>query len=149
VAEADPTHGSARLAIYRHLPEGAAIPRVEWPVPYRALLIVERKVGTHWMDRVSEWLASSGCRFALAWGPDSSAWDSAIDAAWLELSLSREEEGPQVFMTTWHDDEPLSEVMVFAKNHATLDEVELRATVLLDVVARPREQEILCRYAEA
>jgi len=52
-------------------------------------------------------------------------------------------------MTTWHADEPLTEVFWFSKHTASHPTIELHHTLLLHISSKDREQEFMQRYDEA
>lgn len=55
----------------------------------------------------------------------------------------------QFVMTTWHADEPLSEVFWFAKHSAFHPTIDLEQTILVHVAATAKEQEFVQAYNEA
>ena len=134
---------------YLHLPAGQVPPSMGGRAPFKAMLVLDQPVTEVWQDLVSEWLVRSGCRYMMAWGAGSSAWDDSVDYA--ALSTADFGAGPdeQQVMTTWHDDEPLSETFWFAGNCALHPTVALGDAVIIDIRAEAREAELLEAYAEA
>lgn len=116
--------------------------------PCRGVLIVEAAVLPTWQAVVSEWLVRSGCLYTMAWGPGCSSWDDSVDMANIEQFDFKEIPESKFVITTWHDDQPLSEVFWFCKNNAFHPSVELRNTLLLHIAANSNEQKMLGAYAE-
>jgi hypothetical protein len=76
-----------------------------------ALLIVisDATVSEEEQREISREIVKTGCRYALAYGHACSSWDDSIDLADIEAG-----ENPHRFiMTTWHDDEPIEDVVDF------------------------------------
>ena len=65
---------------------------------------------------LSEEFVHQGCRYAVCAGVDCSSWDDSIDM----VSVLDEVEGRSrpLVMTTWHDDEPIEEVVEFFARNA-------------------------------
>jgi hypothetical protein len=61
-------------------------------------------------------LFTSGCAYLLAWGKGCEAFHDLADEEL--VGLSERNENFQEVMTTWHENEPLSEVLWFALNSA-------------------------------
>ena len=83
-------------------------------------------------------LVKAGCVYALAWGLDSSAWDNAVDWAFLEHYDYCEYPEDKFVMTTWHDDETLEETVKFAKNCTNYSGVKLDDILVLDIAKHER-----------
>jgi hypothetical protein len=134
---------------YIHIQPELAPTALVLPRPFRSVLVLESKVSPSWRALISRWLVDAGCLFALAVGPDCSSWDDSIDVANIERFGFGEIPPDQSVMTTWHEEEPLSEVFWFAKANANHPTKELEVTVLLHIAAVPREVELLASYAAA
>jgi hypothetical protein len=85
----------------------------------------------------------------MAWGADSSAWDDSVDRANLAVFNYGEIPDARFVMTTWHDDEPLSETFWFAEHAAWHPVVPLDETVIVHVGASAREAVLLQAYEDA
>jgi hypothetical protein len=85
----------------------------------------------------------------MAWGENCSSWDDSVDIANLERFDYGEIPESQFVMTTWHQDEPLQEVLWFTKNNSNHPTEVLKGDLLLHIAAQPRESELLRAYAEA
>jgi hypothetical protein len=85
----------------------------------------------------------------MAWGPESSAWDDSVDAA--NLSALGGEEAPcgkeipddDFVMTTWHDDEPLSETFWFSEHSAFHPTISINETIIVDVGPQARRTALI------
>jgi len=117
--------------------------------PARFLLIAEETTSQQYKESIAKALVRGNCLYFLAWGSESEAWHDAVDAANYELFESKSIPDERLIVTTWHDDEPLSEVFLFAKKNAFHPEVELQRTVLLHVSHVPQERKFLGEYAAA
>jgi hypothetical protein len=116
---------------------------------FKAVVAVEATVTPQWQSLVSDWLVQSGCLYMMAWGQGCSSWDDSVDIANLERFNFAEIPDDQFVMTTWHSDEPLTEVFWFSKYTASHPTVELRHTLLLHISSENREREFLQSYDEA
>lgn len=117
---------------YLHLRPAATPPTISVR-PYRAVLIAEEAVSQDWRNEVASWLVQSGCLYFIAWGVDCEAWHDTVDWTVLEAFDFRDIPDDRFIMTTWHDDEPLSEALWFAGNCASHPDVDLEETVLIHV----------------
>ena len=84
------------------------------------LLVVDPTITKDERASLAEQMVAQGCRYAVCAGFDCSLWDDAIDMA----SVMTEIDGsPQhgFVMTTWHENEPLEEVVEFFKKWALID----------------------------
>lgn len=67
---------------------------------------------------ISRAIISSGCRFAVCFGHQCTAWHDAIDWA----SVVDAKESARLVMTTWHDDETPEEVAHFFAQNTSFEE---------------------------
>lgn len=98
---------------------------------------------------VCRWLVDEGCLYAMTWGTESSEWDTAFDIANIEKYDFGEIPEEGFVMTTWHDAEPLTETMWYAKHNAHHSSIELKSTLLVHVAPAPEKDRLLNAYAEA
>lgn len=134
--------------VYIHLPPNESLPELS-VAPFRAVVVIEEQVDPDWQALVSEWLVRSGCLFMMAWGLNCSSWDDSVDYANLEKFDYGDIPDDKFVMTTWHEDEPLSEVFWFAANAAWHDYIDDGPTLLIDISAGGRQREILATYRAA
>lgn len=99
-----------------------------------------------WQDAVSEWIVESGCLYMMAWGRDCSSWDDSVDYANLRQIGSDELTDENHVMTTWHEDEPLSEVFFFNQMCAWHPTMDLPLVTILDINVDDRREKILSAY---
>jgi hypothetical protein len=135
--------------VYFHLEPGAPPPDVSALSPFRAVVVVDTAVTSTWQSQMSEWLVKSGCLYMMAWGKDCSSWDDAVDIANLEQFDYGSIPEDRSVMTTWHDEQPLSDALDFCKRHANHPTVNLRYTILLHIADRSDSARLLKAYAEA
>ena len=133
---------------YLHLEPGA-VPSSIGVRPFKAVVAVEANVTPQWQALVSDWLVQSGCLYMMAWGKDCSSWDDSVDLSNAKPFGSADIPEDQFVMTTWHSDEPLTEVFWFSKHSASHPTIELDRTLLLHISSEGREQEFLRSYDEA
>lgn len=62
---------------------------------------------------LSKEIVRQGCRFAVCTGHHCSKWDDSIDFAYLATSPDFSPSDEHFVMTTWHEDEPLEDVIAF------------------------------------
>jgi hypothetical protein len=117
--------------------------------PFRAIVVVEEAVEPTWQSIASKWLVDSGCVYMLAWGRECSSWDTSVDLANLQAYDYGDIPDDGFVMTTWHEQEPLSEVFWFAKNCAFAETVEIVDTVVFHVSRVDRNEEYSQLYAAA
>lgn len=128
---------------YLHLPVGSPPPDPPSGEPFKAVVIAEQAVPQDWQNSVSRWLIASDCLYMMAWGPDSSSWDESVDWAKLEAADFQDVPDDKFTMTTWHDDEPLTETFWFAVHGALHPSVELGRLLIIDLHADARSNEML------
>jgi hypothetical protein len=87
--------------------------------------------------------------YFMAWGKACEAWHDSVDWANLEVFNYGEIPDERFILTTWHDKEPLSEVLWFAGQCARHPDVSLTETVLLHLADEPREQRTLLAFEQA
>lgn len=134
---------------YVHLVPGNPVPLLNATSPFRAVVVIEGTVTPEWQSAVSDWLVQSGCLYMMAWGRDCSSWDDSVDISNLEIFDYGKIPDDQFVMTTWHSDEPLSEVFWFAKNVAYHSTIELDSTVIIHISAEPSAGKLMQAYYAA
>ncbi|MFO0937639.1 MAG: hypothetical protein U0798_14125 [Gemmataceae bacterium] len=60
---------------------------------------------------VSQEIVRQGCHYAVCTGDQCSLWDDSIDFAFLATDKDFSPRTERFIMTTWHDEEPLDEVV--------------------------------------
>lgn len=133
---------------YLHLVPGHQPPSIE-AAPFKAVIVVRHAVDAEWQRLVSEWLIDVGCLYMMAWGPYSSTWDDSVDRANRDASTFEDMPDDMVVMTTWHNEEPLSETLWFAGKVAHHPTVELTRMFIIEVGVASTENEMLAAYDDA
>ncbi len=128
---------------------GKPIPVYDGSRPFCAVVAAEIVVDSGWRRRLCAWLVDLGCVYALTHGPECAEWHDAIDDAILAKHDFTSVPANEHVMTTWHDDEPLSEVLWFAKHSALHPVHELQDLMVLHVSEHEQEESIRELYAAA
>jgi len=134
---------------YLRLVPGDPQPQLGNFSPFKAVLVIETDVDPEWQAAVSQWLANSGWRYMMAWGPACSSWDDSVDTANMEQFDYGDIPEDEFIITTWHDDEPLEEVLWFAKIAAQHPTLDLKNVLFLHIGTSDREEEISALFAAA
>jgi hypothetical protein len=98
--------------------------RSPWPGEDFALLLVVRApdIAPDEQVALSRQIVDAGCRYAVCTGVDSSSWDDSIDAAVVEADLDGRRPESKTVMTTWHNEEPLEQVVAFFLSHTAFED---------------------------
>ncbi|MDG1826265.1 MAG: hypothetical protein P8H62_08355 [Henriciella sp.] len=128
--------------IYLQLPAGAQLPSLNFNGPFKAIICIEDDVTPDWRAKVSDWIVKAGCLYAMSWGRSCSAWDDSIDTANLEAFNWHKTPDHAHVVTTWHDDEPLSEVIWFSIHAARHATAEISKTLFLHIGQKTSKAEI-------
>lgn len=134
--------------LYIHLNPGDDLPSVPTE-PFKAVVIIDLPVTSEWRNLVSTWLVESGCRYMMAWGRESTLWDDSVDWANLEQLDYGDIPDDRFVMTSWHDKEPLSEVLWFAANAASHPDLELKRVILIHIAKQSEQGRILQAFYDA
>jgi hypothetical protein len=82
------------------------------------LVICDPDIPADVQDAISDQIVKTGCRYALCFGFGCSTWDTSIDSSSLRANTPDE----RFIMTTWHDDEPIEDVVDFWWWNTTFDD---------------------------
>ena len=128
-----------------HLVPGEVLPSLSGG-PFKVVLVASSPVPEDWRDIVSDWLIESHCLYFMATGVECETWHDCLD--WANLKACEFHKIPQesFVMTTWHADEPLSEVLWFAYAAAVHPVVSLEETLLISVGEQPPSVDLLALY---
>ena len=86
----------------------------------------------------------------MAWGSDCSLWDDSVDVASLEDHNCKDMPNGQWVMTTWHDDEPLSDVFWNANlSNFHPPDTSYDHLVILDITDNAREHQMRDLFTKA
>lgn len=130
---------------YLHLNTDIGLPE-QVSGPFRAIIVSDIAVANDWRNKVTDWLVANNCLYVVAWGVDCEQWHDAADWAVLEAFDYNDIPDDKFVMTTWHDDEPLSEAFWFAGNCAFHPDVELCGTTIVHIAKQAKEAELLELY---
>jgi len=114
--------------------------------PSRFVVVIEADVSSAWRKLVSEWMVASGCLYMMAWGRECCSWDDSVDWANIDRFDDKPIPNDELVITTWHERESLVEVFCFARTIAKHRSVELHRTIILDISAVTRMDELLGLY---
>lgn len=134
---------------YVRITDGEPLPDIAGFAPFRAVVVLAAPYSDEWQEAVSDWLVASGCLYMMAWGPDCSSWDDSVDFANLRQFDYGEIPDDRFVMTTWHDDEPLSDVFWYAEHCACHDTVDLGSTLIVDISKGDRKAELMRAFEQA
>jgi len=138
-----------KMLTYLQLPPGSEPPALDHLAPFLAIVLSEEESPELWQADIARWLVASGCRYVLAWGKDCAAWQEMVDDAALEAFDYEDIPEEDRVMTTRHEDEEREEVFWFAKHRAAHPSHSFKATVILDISAAGRKDEIEAEYTDA
>ena len=132
---------------YIHLPAGIKLPETE-RCPRRVVVLIEQNVTDDWQNEVSDWIVESGCLCMMAWGTECSSWDDSVDYAMLDKFNYKDIPEDNFIMTSWHNDEPISEVFFYNRVCASHPTIELPLVTILHIAENERREEILKIYEQ-
>ena len=115
--------------------------RIDRPFPFSTpfggtdfvlmLVIADPSVTVEERGAVSTEIVRQGCRFAVCTGHDCSRWDDAIDYAFLATSPDFSPPDERLVMTTWHENEPLEEVVAYYRRNTAFGDFAPRHFLVL------------------
>lgn len=116
--------------------------------PFRAVIVAEIEVDEVWRNQIAAKLVEVGCLYVVAWGIDCEEWHDSVDWANLE-AFDYDVPDESFVMTTWHNDEPLSEAFWFSGNCASHPDVELYDTIILHISNKEKNADMLQVYRDS
>lgn len=137
----------AEVVEYIHLPSGSTLPSTI-PQPRRTIVLSEQAVTKEWQDLVSDWIVESGCLYMMAWGIACSSWNDSVDWALFRRHDFNDVPDDQFVMTTWHDNEPLSEVFFHALMCAFHPTIDLQRVTIIHIAEEESRKTIMKAYAD-
>ena len=140
---------SIKTMDYVRIKNNEELPDISKHKPFKCVVVIEQEIAPDWQVEVSNWLCSSGCMYMMAWGQDCSSWDDSVDQANIMQFQGEEIPDDSVVFTTWHEDEPLSEVFWFAKHTAHHESHDLKNTVVLHISVTEKSHQFKAEYANA
>ncbi|HLA71012.1 MAG TPA: hypothetical protein VK624_05840 [Steroidobacteraceae bacterium] len=106
------------------------------PIPgqeFAAWIIGDDSLSSDGKLQVARELIGQGCRYAVCSGTDGSAWDDAVDLAYIESHPDNSRDSTEFVMTTWHDDESMEDIAAFFALNTTFDDFVPRLYVVVGV----------------
>lgn len=85
------------------------------------LVIADSAITDEDRNALSKEIVHQGCRYAVCTGAQCSQWDDSIDLAFLATSPDFVPSDERFVMTTWHEDEPLEDVIHFFRTRTAFD----------------------------
>jgi hypothetical protein len=131
---------------YIFLAPNGPLPEITGGAPFRAAVLIESPVETEWQWEVSKWLVKSGCLYMVAWGIECSSWDDSVDYAAMEKFDYGDVPDAEFVMTTWHENEPMSDALFYLRCNAIHPVTDTSKTLILHIAHEAREREILYAY---
>ena len=117
--------------------------------PFRAVIVSEVAVTQDWRNRIAGWLVNGGCLYVVAWGVECQEWHDTVDWTVLEAFDFGDVPDDKFVMTTWHDNEPLSDALWFAGHCALHPDIDLEETIILHIADEGRRDEMMAKYSES
>lgn len=133
---------------YIHIVPGSDPPAIV-AGPSRFVVVIEAEVSYEWQKLVSDWIVASGCLYMMAWGRECSSWDDSVDWANIDKFGNSPIPVEEFVFTTWFDDELLKEVFWFSKTLAKHTFTNIVQTIILDISAASRKDDLLSLYSSA
>ena len=102
-----------RIEYYRIGATGP-LPEIAFEPPFKVAFVADIAADAKRHEGVARWLDQSGARYFCAWGVQCSQWHDAVDWAQIE-AWPDDMPDDQFCMTTWHENEPIEDMMYFAR----------------------------------
>ena len=90
---------------------------------YVTLLVVnDTTITPNEQAHTSDQLVGSSCRYAVCTGHQCSSWDDSIDMAFIESDPNFDPPDERFVMTTWHEDEPIEDLVEYLRWSTVFDD---------------------------
>lgn len=133
---------------YLHLNPLSSIVDFAPQKPFAAVVIISTTVTSEWREQISKWLVDEGCLCMMAWGDECSLWDDSVDIYNLEANGWNDIPDDKSVVTTWHENEPLSDVFWNAsQSNFHPPKTQLEYLLILDIADTAREEKIRNLFA--
>jgi hypothetical protein len=133
---------------YLHLEPEQPLPKLA-SGPFVTVIVSDENVSDAWQNQTCEWLVAAGTLYVVTWCVDCEGWHDKVDWAVLAKFAYGEIPDDSFVMTTWHDNEPLSEAFWYAGNCAILPDVDVPKMVVLHISGKPKKEALLTLYHES
>lgn len=84
-------------------------------------------------NKISDGLVLLNCRCAVCAGYNCSSWDDSIDWAYLSTDEDYNPPDETFIMTTWHDREPIEDIIWYGLNNTNFDDIVFNKYLILFV----------------
>ena len=114
----------------RILPADAVTLSAPFQEDYALLLVIStRSITKVQRERIASDVVASRCQYALTYGNECQMWHDAIDMAGIDAG------GPEsrFLMTTWHDDEPIEDVIDYLWWNTSYDYFEAERLAIVQI----------------
>ena len=130
-------------------PAEDTLPSISQWRPFNAVVVIQAEYSDAWQERVSDWLVASGCLYMMSWGDDCYSWDESVDWANLRQFNHGEIPDEHFVMTSWHDDQPLRDVLGFAGGCSAHLDDPTRHLLIIHLSRQDEEEGMMMLYEKA
>ncbi|MEM9421761.1 MAG: hypothetical protein AAF986_04530 [Pseudomonadota bacterium] len=131
------------IPTYLHMSVEQSLPKCPLVRPFAAVVILRHTLSHPNFEEISRWLVDHGCLYMMAWGIECKRFHDYVDDANIQAFPGEEVPDEAFVMTTWHDDEPLEEVLWFAEHCTHHNGEEFDHLLLLDIAEEACTEEVL------
>jgi hypothetical protein len=135
--------------MYIHLKPEGELPKLPDLGEFKVAIVLREPVSRNWQFDVSKWLVGCGCKYGCSWGVNCSDWDDSIDYAAIDASGSGIIGNDELIMTTWHENESMSEFFDFVKRFAVHPNFNLGCLLILEISNSPNRINVMKTYERA
>ena len=95
------------------------------------LCVVDDSVTSSERFKLAAEIVAAKCRYAVCWGHECSAWDTAIDCAHIATDEDFNPPDETFVMTTWHDEESIEDTIEFWWMSTSFDDYDSTRLAIL------------------
>lgn len=128
--------------VYFAVEKDSQLPDFNPEYRFKALVIIDRPIGEEVRFAWADWLVKNPCRYMLAWGFECTKWDDDVDDTVVMKTIELEDQNITLWqgiplndyhiMTTWHENQPLEEVIESCIRCDEYDEEKIEWTWIID-----------------
>ena len=119
-----------RQIITLNLPDDAQSLIAPFEDDYALLLVIASpSISMEQRDRITSDIVTSRCQYALNFGHDCALWHDMIDEACIGDGTGKE----RFLMTTWHDNEPIADVIDFLWSNTFYDNFKPKRLAIVQI----------------
>ena len=108
---------------------------------FKCIVLLSGRLDQAHMDNIINWLLDEGAVYVMAHGQDCEKFHDNVDDAVMALG-----EESRFVITTWHNEEPVSEVLWSGKHCADHPDFDSNRVVIVDTSSVSRRAEMLLLY---